>query len=203
MSEKNKKKSIEKSIEKFRGSDSVPATAAKFLLMTLAVGAVVMGAAIVPGLLSLCNDKKYSKKYTKDQLRNAYYNLKKRKLIEIIQEKDGGIKVKLTNKGKKRIREFSFENLKIKKPIRWDKKWRMLIYDIPTKPKRYNKAREALRAKIKEIGFMQLQKSIWVYPFECEDEILLVAEVFQVQKYIEIVTAEKLLHENRMKKHFS
>ena len=84
----------------------------------------------------------------------------------------------------------------------WDKKWRVLIFDIPTKPKIYNQAREALRRKIKDLGFYQMQKSTWVYPYECEDEILFVAELFQVQKHIEILTVEKLLHEEKLKKEF-
>ncbi|MDD5397274.1 MAG: hypothetical protein PHW24_04460 [Candidatus Moranbacteria bacterium] len=77
-----------------------------------------------------------------------------------------------------------------------------MIFDIPTKPKIYNQARNALRAKIKELGFYQMQKSVWVYPYECEDEILLVAEIYQVQKHIEIITAEKILHENIVRKAF-
>lgn len=84
----------------------------------------------------------------------------------------------------------------------WDKKWRILIFDIPTKPKIYNQAREALRRKIKGLGFYQMQKSVWVYPYECEDEILFIAELFQVQKHIEIITAEKLLHAEAIKRKF-
>jgi DNA-binding transcriptional regulator PaaX len=77
-----------------------------------------------------------------------------------------------------------------------------LIFDIPTKPKIYNQAREALRNKIKKLGFYQMQKSVWAYPYECEDEILFVAEIFQVQRHIEIITADKVMHENILKRKF-
>jgi DNA-binding transcriptional regulator PaaX len=116
---------------------------------------------------------------------------------------DEKVKIQLTNKGKKRIKEYSIDVLKIKKPKRWDKKWRILIFDIPTRPKIYNQAREALRNKIKELGFCQMQKSVWVYPYECEDELLFIAEVFEVQKYIEIITAEKILHAKEIKRKFN
>ena len=66
----------------------------------------------------------------------------------------------------------------------------------------YNKAREALRHKIKEIGFVQLQKSVWVCPYECEDEILFVAEAYQVTRFIEILTVDKMLHEEQLKRKF-
>lgn len=183
--------------------DDASVTAAKFIMATLAVSSIVLSGSIAPGLLALNNNRKSKRRYTENQLRNAYYNLKRNKLVEIMNETDGKIQVKLTNKGRKRIKEFSFETLTIRKPTHWDKKWRILIFDIPTKPKIYNAAREALRNKIKELGFYQLQKSVWVYPYECEDEILLIAELYHVQKHIEIITAENLLHEETIKKHFS
>ena len=76
------------------------------------------------------------------------------------------------------------------------------MFDIPTKPKIYNQAREALRLKIKELGFFQMQKSAWVCPYECEDELLFVAELYHVEKYIEVLTVEKLLHESILKRKF-
>ncbi len=167
--------------------------------MTLALGGIIFAGAIVPGILLM---SKKSKSYTKQQIQDAVYNLKKRKLIEIIQEGDDKIKVKLTNKGKKRVKKFCLETLKIKKSNQWDKKWRVLIFDIPTKPKIYHQAREALRRKIKDLGFYQMQKSVWVYPYECEDELLFIAELFQVQRYIEILTVDGMLYEEGLKKKF-
>lgn len=205
MEEKTHKetRTIKQLAEDFVESDSVAATAGKFLLMTLAMGGIVFAGALLPGMLLASKGFSKSKRYSKKQLQDAVYNLKRRNLIEVVQMKDGKIKVKLTNKGESRIKEFSFETLKIQKPLRWDKKWRILIFDIPTKPKIYNQAREALRVKIKNLGFYQMQKSVWVYPYECEDEILLIAELYQVQKHIEIITAEKILHENIIRKVFN
>jgi len=198
MSQGQNKKVFEEKLEDFLCSDTVSATAAKFLLAGVAIGGVIFVGAVAPGLASAFGKKKYSRRYDKDQLRNSFYSLKRQKLIEITKEGEK-FEVRLTNKGKNRIKEFSLETLAIKKPKHWDKKWRVLIFDIPTKPKIYNQARNALREKIKKLGFVQIQKSVWVCPYECEDEILFVAELFHVQKYIEIITAEKLLHENIIK----
>ena len=199
---KSKPKSLSEIAQAFVESDSVTATAGKFLLMTVALGGIVFAGALAPGMLVFSRSFKKSRKYSDQQLKNAFYNLKKRNLVEIIQELDGNIKVKLTNNGKERIREFSLETLSIKKPLKWDKKWRILIFDIPSKPKIFNQAREALRSKIKELGFFQMQKSTWIFPYECEDEILLIAELYHVQKYIEIITAERILHGEVMKRRF-
>ena len=189
-------------IEKFINSDSVSATAGKFLLMTIALGGMVFVGALIPGILALTKESRKYRKYTNKQIKNAIYNLKKRKLIEIVKYANDKVRVRLTNRGKERIKEFSLETLSIEKPKKWDGKWRILMFDIPTKPKIYNQAREALRSKIKELGFHQLQKSAWAYPYECEDELLFIAEIFNVQKHIEIITAEKLLHEDQIKRFF-
>lgn len=189
-------------MEDFLHSDSLPATTAKFILAFLALGTVAFAGAVAPGIISASKSFRRSKKYSKQQIQSTIHLLKQRKFVEIIQEGGEQFRVQLTNKGQNRVKEFCFEALEIKKPKIWDKKWRVLIFDIPTKPKIYHQAREALRNKIKDLGFYQMQKSTWVYPYECEDKILFVAELFQVQKHIEILTVEKLLHEDKLKKEF-
>ena len=196
------KKTTKEIVENFLYSDSAGATATKFLLMSLAVGGVAFAGAVVPGLMGTMTGFKGYKKYSRKQFHNVVGSLKKRKLIEIIQEKNGKTKVVLTNKGQKRVKEFCFEELKIKKPIRWDRKWRVLVYDIPMKPAIYNRARQALRIKIKEIGFKQIQKSVWVCPYECEDEILFLSESYRVTRFIEILTVDKMLHSEKLKSKF-
>lgn len=202
--DKQPTRSLQEIIDDFRYSDTLTATAAKVILGILLAGPVIMIGAACPNLLSGAKSfSKQKKKYSQKQFLCAYKNLKHRKLIEIIQEGDEKFKAQLTNKGIKRIKEFCFEALEIKKPAKWDGKWRILIFDIPAKPKIYHQAREALRKKIKDLGFFPMQKSVWVCPYECEDEILFIAELFQVQKHIELITAEKLLHGGILRKKFN
>lgn len=197
--------SIKGKIEEFLFSDSIPANATKFLIAFLAVGSIAFGGAVVPGILKALKDLDLPEDktgYGKKQIKDALGNLKRQKLIEIIKYEDDRVTIKLTNKGEKRIKELSIDTLSILKPEKWDRKWRILIFDIPTKPKIYNLAREALRRKIKELGFYQLQKSVWVFPYDFEDEILFIAEIFEVEKYVEIITAEKLLNEKYLRRIF-
>jgi DNA-binding transcriptional regulator PaaX len=196
-------KEFQEIIEDFLHSNTASATVTKFLLAFIALGGVAFIGALAPGIFLAAKSMQGSRRYSKKQISGAIHTLKSRKLIEIIEEGNNKFKVQLTNKGKKSVKEFCFEALTILTPEKWDKKWRVLIFDIPTKPKIYHQAREALRHKIKELGFYQMQKSTWVFPYECEDEILFIAELFQVQKHIEILTVEKLLHENKLKKKFN
>lgn len=190
-------------IENFLDSDSPSATATKFVLMFLATGTIVFGGAILPGIFKALGSFNKKGKFSKKEIDSALINIRRQKLIEILKDDSNRVKVLLSNKGKKRIAEYSIDELEIKKPEKWDKKWRILIFDIPTKPKIYNLAREALRGKIKDLGFHQIQKSVWAFPYECEDELLFVAEAFEVQKFIEIFTVEKVLHEKELKATFN
>jgi len=202
---KESKPSLNERIEDFLHSDSIPANTTKFLLMFVALGAVACGGAVVPGILKALKDFDLDEDktgYGKKRISDAIGNLKRQKLVEIIKDDNGKVSVRLTTNGKNRVKEFSIDTVFIKKPKKWDGKWRILIFDIPTKPKIYNLAREALRNKIKDLEFFQMQKSVWVYPYECEDELLFIAEAFEVQKYIEILTVEKLLHEMELKRAF-
>lgn len=206
---KKEKISVKEKLEDFFYSDTPAATITKLLLAGAVLGSFVFIGAAIPGILKIIDglnnsrggyigDK--SRKYSRDQIKGAFYRLKKRKLIKIIQTKDGKTTVKLTNKGKKRIQVFALESIIIKKPAKWDGLWRIVIFDIPVE---YNKSRAALRRKIKELGFKQLQESVWIYPYECEDEILFVAKIFEVEKYVEIMIVKRLLHEKGVKKLFS
>ena len=83
--------------------------------------------------------------------------------------------------------QFDLENLKISNRGPWDKKWRLIMFDIPESKK---SAREALRNKLKDLGFIQFQRSIWLYPYSCKDEIDFITEYFSVAKYINLITVK-------------
>ena len=61
---------IRESIERFIDSNSLPATSGKFLLMALALGGITISGAIAPGLFYFFKHERFSRKYSKNQLRN-------------------------------------------------------------------------------------------------------------------------------------
>ncbi len=103
--------------------------------------------------------------------------LKRKKLISIHELPDGSLRVEINRDGKKLIRKYEFENLELIRPPQWDKKWRIILYDLP---KKYQAASKALSAKLHEFGVYQLQKSVWVSPFECRNELELICAVFEI-----------------------
>jgi phenylacetic acid degradation operon negative regulatory protein len=98
--------------------------------------------------------------YEPSKLRYTYYRLLKTGYIEKVI-KNGKPYLRLTNKaGSKLKRDFPLLTIQRKK---WDKKWRLVIFDIKEKEK---SLRERLRDKLKELGFGMLQKSIYISPHD-------------------------------------
>lgn len=146
---------------------------------------------------------KQLKKEWKDINRQYLYRIirefKYERLIDCREQEDGSIKVVLTEKGKKHALQFNFEKMEIKKMSFWDGKWRMVFYDIPEKRK---KLREALRKKLKELDFYELQKSVFVHPYPCKDEIDFIIEFFDARNFVHYAEIDNLTNEANLKLNF-
>lgn len=163
-------------------------------ILSLAMLSPIGGQKILKGLLKQL-------KYKVKQLRHSAYYLKKRGLVEFIKESDKEIVVKITNNGRKYLKKFDIENMRLDKTSGWDGKWRLVIFDIPEK---YKNTREALRKKLKDLDLVRLQDSVWVTPFPCEDEIRFLREIFNVPFNVDIVeTMDLKHHEIKLKKYFN
>jgi CRISPR-associated endonuclease Cas2 len=177
----------------------------KQILLVIGVAGVVVLLAAAPGAVQIAklfpHNQRHSFKKTKHQsVARSIRGLEKNKLLVINRGEGGKTKIRLTKKGKQKFREIQLHNLMITKPPRWDHKWRIVIFDIPensSKP-----LRETLRAKLKQWEFYQLQKSVWVCPWPCEDEIQLVAELYDITPYLNTIIAEKILGDTSLRKHF-
>ena len=129
----------------------------------------------------------------------AIWRLKRDRLIITSQKSDGTFVVKLTEKGKRKVKEFRFADMQIPIPKKWDGKWQIVIFDIPNKR---NAGREALRSKIKELDFYQLQKSVWVFPYPCEQEIEFIVEFFHLYPYVQLIEATKIKSDTKLRKYY-
>lgn len=129
----------------------------------------------------------------------ALWKLKKDRLIITSQKQNGTFVAELTERGKRRVKEFQFADLAIKTPKKWDGIWRIVIFDIPNKR---NAGREALRNKIKELDFYQLQKSVWVFPYPCETEIEFITELFHLYPYVQIIEATRIKNDANLRKYY-
>ena len=169
-----------------------PKTAGEWIFSIAASGLVLTspyGGKAVVGMVKEYLEKQ--KKIKRDLLNSgnlsqAIYYYKKNKLIKVNHLEGGKIEIILTEKGEKRRLTYAWENMKVKKPNKWDWRWRIVMFDFPNNDSGF---RDAFRNKLKQLGLFQFQKSVWIYPYECKDEVDFVAETLGVAKYITFITA--------------
>jgi DNA-binding HxlR family transcriptional regulator len=121
--------------------------------------------------------KEINKKY----LYRIVKEFKEERLIDYKEKENGMVEIVLTEKGRKMVLKFDIDNMKIQKPFKWDKKWRVVFFDIPEKRR---SERNILRDKLKELGFREIQKSVFVHPFPCLDEINFITEYFRLRNLV-------------------
>jgi len=171
----------------------------KFVLSGVALVGLVSIAVLAPNVLQVIGKISKNKKYNrKQQVNRAITSLSKKGLIEI--EKRGNQKfVRLTPKGKQEWARYELGDLEIKKPRKWDKKWRIVIFDIKEKRR---KTRDILRATLNRLGFIKLQNSVWVFPYDCEELIIMLKSNLFVGKDILYMTVDKLENDRWLKNEF-
>lgn len=63
----------------------------------------------------------------------------------------------------------------------WDRKWRLVVFDIPEAKKKY---REALRRELVATDFLRLQDSVWIGKHPLPNEVLTFIEECNLGKHV-------------------
>ena len=146
---------------------------------------MVSVAILVPNAFQVFGNR-YKNSKSRNNLNRSLRRLASDRLVTIKQQGDHTV-ISLTKNGKKKYLKYKLEDLKLKKPKKWDKKWRLVIFDVPNQ---YNAARMAFTRKLKELGFVYLQKSIWVTPYPCKDEVDFIKEIYEIRPFVRLITAD-------------
>ncbi len=161
---------------------------AKEILKGLAVGGLIVASFALPNLPQVFSFFGIKSSRNRYRMKRAIDSLQRQKLIDLY-EKGEEMVMEIAEKGNKRILKYKFDEMRIERPKKWDGYWRIIAFDIPQK---YKRARDALNRKLKEIEFYPLQKSIFIIPFECRDEVDFIGEFFNVRKYIKYFLVKNL-----------
>ncbi|MBI2446662.1 MAG: hypothetical protein HYV51_02450 [Parcubacteria group bacterium] len=129
------------------------------------------------------------KKINERNLKRAIRRLYKSKMVDYKENNDGTVNIVLTDNGRKRILKYDLDKIQIKRPIIWDGIWRLVIFDIPEDERR---GRVALVEKLKELGFYPMQKSAFIYPYECQNEIDFITELFNLSPYVRFLRVKNI-----------
>ena len=89
--------------------------------------------------------------------------------------------------------------MNVKRKKSWDKKWRIAIFDIEEKKKKF---RDEFRKRLKQLGFYALQESVYVHAFPCFDEVEFLRQVYEVPINVTYILAEKIESQENLEKFF-
>ena len=173
----------------------------KIVLNTIYAAGILGVMVVAPNVLQVIKQFESGtkrKKNIKYSINTSFTRLCEKGLVEIV-EHNGKKVARITEKGKSKLDFLERHDFKIKIPSKWDGRWRIVSFDI--KESRKN-IRAQLRITLYQIGFVKLQNSVWVYPFDCEDLISLLKADFKIGKDVLYMIVEKLENDWQLRKYF-
>jgi CRISPR-associated endonuclease Cas2 len=172
-------------------------------LLLLLVGGIALGmeTSSVRYYKKLCLIRKEWKKIDQRSFDRSIRRLRAQKLVEEICLPDGSFKLVLTEEGKRqaRIQDLFGSSIRFRNPKRWDKKWRVVMFDIPEKSRAF---RDTLRTHLHTLHFYKLQQSVFVSPVPCEKQLAELVALYGAEHYVRIMTVGWIDNEKKLKKHF-
>ncbi|OGG59701.1 CRISPR-associated endonuclease Cas2 [Candidatus Kaiserbacteria bacterium RIFCSPHIGHO2_02_FULL_49_16] len=146
----------------------------------------VLGAMYKMGLIASPQQKSVVESATKRLVRTGLLKWRNKRL-------------RLTRKGEQKLRTLTLSEYTQKIIRAWDKKWRILIFDIPERRKGL---RKKIRNTLQAIGFVRLQDSVWVYPYDCEDLITLLKADLRVGDDMLYIIVDVIERDAKLRRRF-
>ena len=173
----------------------------------LAVGGITVVLATAPALLVALSGLGYVVKANdKASRRRASQHssyLKRNNYLVFRSAGKGRVRISLSERGKRNALKSRVRRLlsaPLPRPTTWDQKWRIIFFDIAAEDRH---KRNAFRMFIKRIGAVMLQKSVWVHPFDCTEQIGLLREFFTLSNTeLRLVVAGDIGDDAPLRKHF-
>ncbi len=129
--------------------------------------------------------------------------LKRRKYIAISQLPGRRARISLTSLGRRRALSARARRAlsgTVARPQKWDGTWRLILFDIPAEERQ---KRNAFRSFIRRIGAVMLQKSVWIHPFDCTEQVNLLRDHFSLSStQLRLVLVTSIEDDQELRRHF-
>jgi len=170
------------------------------ILATVALSGVVLIAAIAPNApAALAKLPSIKRAQLSARYRTALGRLVAQGFV-VFEKRDGNSYARITDAGREKLAfELEKKKLDISKKRHWNGRWRVVIFDVP---ERRRKTRDRLRIIMKELGFVRLQDSVWVFPFDCEDFIALLKAELKIGSAVLYMVVEEIENDKHLREHF-
>ena len=169
------------------------------VLAAVGLSGILLVAMAAPNAIQLLGKTPIGKRF-KDQTRTTLSRLAREGLIRF-EERRGKRYARITEKGRKVLAfELQKKALQAQTKKRWDRRYRIVIFDIA-------EARRAIRIRLRETmraaGFVRLQDSVWVYPYDCEDFTALLKADLHIGREVIYIIAESIENDGWLREQFN
>ena len=172
----------------------------KAVLGVLAVSGLVALTALAPALVVGAGLVSRQMGYKLgSRARTAAGKLAEQGLLRFVT-KQGRTYIEITEKGRHVMAFEAQRTAERLKKKRWDGRYRLVIFDIPERRKA---VRRQLRYLMHTYGFLRIQDSVWLYPHDCEELVVLIKAELRVGKDILYGVLESIEHDDWIRKHFN
>ena len=169
------------------------------VLAAVGMSGLLLVAMAAPNTLQLLDKTPIGKRF-KDRTRSTLSRLAREGLITF-EERAGKRYARITEKGRKTLAlEQQKKALQAQKKKRWDRRYRIVIFDI-AEVRRSTRIR--LRETMRSAGFVRLQDSVWVYPYDCEDLIALLKADLHIGREVIYIIAETIENDGWLREEFN
>jgi DNA-binding transcriptional regulator PaaX len=113
--------------------------------------------------------------------------------------RDDKKKYYLLPKARRALTEGKVWALTLPVPKHWDRKWHLVLFDIPADKR---KRRDIFRLRLKELGLVLYQDSVWIHPYPTEETVRQIAEFYRLSNCVSFIVADKVTGEKSLRQQF-
>ena len=169
------------------------------ILKLAALGVFVAGVFLAPSIAPAYRIFNPRNRTERQRLRRAFKRLDKEGKMRYTSKQRGDSAL-VTSLGKQTVSEEEFFSLTFTAPRKWNGEWFFVMFDIPNT---HEKERNMFREKLREIGFVLYQDSVYVYPHDCKELIVTMSRMLGVRGCVKTLVSTKVDGENFLRKEFS
>lgn len=110
-----------------------------------------------------------------------------------------GVKFAVSDKGERLLTREQLTKLHIPVPRHWDRTWHLILFDIPLPE---SNARKTLNRLLLDMGLVQYQQSVLVYPYPIKETVMHICRFYKISRYVSFACATNIDGADKLKKHF-
>jgi len=177
----------------------------KQVLQLIGTGALLAASFAAPNLPKALsslykNNQDYEvwKRFNIPYLKRTLQRLEQQKLVEIGEDNRLQV-VTITDRGRRKILKYALEEIEVKKPKYWDRKWWLVSYDMP---KGLSHRRDYFYRHLISWGFYPLHESVLMHAYSCYQEVDFLREYLGVGEFVRIIKVDSIEHDREFREFF-